>query len=517
MFIYNLAQKFSKIVEENSNRTAIILDKKKLTFGQLDKISDKIANYLIINKVKVGDRVCISLKKDFFTYALLIACIKIGAPYSFLDIQSPNIRIKKIINNLKPKVCIYEENKFDKEKKSKKTKFIDSDSIRKKIDKISLKKNKKNYDKINSENIAYIMFTSGSTGDPKGVTITHKNLLNFSEWCKKEYSINRKDILTNLNALHFDNSVFDIYAGLFNGSAIVPFNSIELIDAKNLIKKIKNSKSTIWFSVPSLIIYLMSFGFFKKKQILKTSLNKIIFGGEGFVKSKLKELYKNVNSKINLVNVYGPTECTCICSNYRITNFDFTKREMSRFAPFGSKLADNFKYYIIDKNSNKSAKGNIGELIIGGENVSKGYFDINNETKTNFIQNPFNKKYNEIVYKTGDLVYMDNKNSNIYFSNRSDNQIKYLGHRIELGEIEQSINKIDVVKENFVSFGKKDNIDQIVSFISHTGDIDKIKKKIYQTLPKYMIPQKFIEFSNLPKNQNGKIHRTKLKEEYFDR
>ena len=261
----------------------------------------------------------------------------------------------------------------------------------------------------------------------------------------------------------------------------------------------------------------MSFGFFNKKQILKTSLNKIIFGGEGFPKSKLRELYNNVYTKIDLFNVYGPTECTCICSNYKITDFDFTKKEMGRFAPFGLKLADNFKYYIVDKNNNKSIRGNVGELIIGGENISKGYFDINTETRTKFIQNPFNKKFNEIVYRTGDLVYIDKKNLNIYFSNRSDNQIKYLGYRIELGEIEQSINKIDVVKENFVSFGKKNNIDQIVSFISHSGNIEKIKKKLYQMLPKYMIPYEFIEFSNLPKNQNGKIHRTKMKEEYFDR
>ena len=143
MLTYNLAQKFSKIVENNSNKPAIIMDKKILTFGELDKMSEKIANYLAINKVNTGDRVCISLKKDFFTYGLLIACIKLGAPYTFLDFKSPNTRIRKILNNLEPKVCIYEENKFHKKKKLKKTTYINFQTIKKKLKKYHLKKIKK--------------------------------------------------------------------------------------------------------------------------------------------------------------------------------------------------------------------------------------------------------------------------------------------------------------------------------------------------------------------------------------
>lgn len=514
MWIYNLAQKFSTIVEKNPKKTAIIFENIKYTYSELDNYSNKILNYFLSLKIKVGDRICISLKKDFFTYSLLIACIKIGAPYVFLDPTSPRKRSKKIIENVKPKLCIHEDqnNKFIIKNKL----FVNVENIKKKINRIKIKKENYDFSHIYSNNIAYIMFTSGSTGEPKGVTISHKNLLNFSQWCKNEYKIEKKEIFTNLNALHFDNSVFDIYAGLFNSAAIVPFNSTDLIDPKLLMKKIKLSKATIWFSVPSLIIYLMSFGFFKKNKILKSSLKKIIFGGEGFPKSKLKDLYQNISKKIDIFNVYGPTECTCICSNYKINLKDFNKKEMKRFAPFGKKLSQNFFYFIIDNKNKICPNGKTGELVIGGENVSKGYYNSYKETKEKFIQNPFNKKFNEIVYRTGDLVYIDKKNKNIYFSSRIDNQIKYLGYRIELGEIEQNINQIDGVTENFVSFGKKDKIDQIVCFISHSGKLDLIREKLNKILPKYMMPNRFIEFRKLPKNQNGKIHRTKLQKECFD-
>ena len=184
-------------------------------------------------------------------------------------------------------------------------------------------------------------------------------------------------------------------------------------------------------------------------------MRKIIFGGEGFPKGSLKALYEFVGKKTSLINVYGPTECTCICSSYVIKKIDLLGEEMKKLAPLGKMKTPNFKFLILDKKRKKIQGGKIGELYIGGENVSKGYYDLNAETKKKFIQNPFNKKNTDIFYKTGDLVYRDVKRDLIYFSSRYDNQIKHQGYRIELDEIENSISSINGVIENTVTFGKK--------------------------------------------------------------
>src|SRR5262249_31131391 len=161
---------------------------------------------------------------------------------------------------------------------------------------------------------AYIMFTSGSTGVPKGAVIGHDNLLHFIGWTQTQYDFTPDDVHTHLNPLYFDNSVFDIYSTFFTGGELVPFDWNSLQDPAALAGRVRAMRCTVWFSVPSLLMYLQVMKVATRSHL--GTLRKIVFGGEGFPKPRLKQLFDELNPAAELHNVYGPTECTCICSSY---------------------------------------------------------------------------------------------------------------------------------------------------------------------------------------------------------
>jgi len=509
MYYKNLGNYFDETVKKYKAKIAIDISSQKITFTQLKIESDKIVNYFIINNISNNDSICLCLKKGLSSFAIIIACLRLGINYCYLDRLSPKKRLHKIINIIKPKIIITDKNL----KLKTKYKQIEVNNLKNKTKSKNIGYHKENIEP-NGNTVAYTMFTSGSTGEPKGVAINHGQLLNFTMWSKKEFLIGKKSISTNLNSLFFDNSVFDIYGCLFNGSTMVSFHRNEILNGAELLKKVSLKKINIWFSVPSLLIYYLNLNLLTKIKI--KNIKKIIFGGEGFPKLNLLKLFKLKSTKSELINVYGPTECTCICSAYKITKFDFQKTEMTKFAPLGKKLIENFYFKIVNDKLQEVSLGSSGELLIGGPNVGCGYFGNKIETGKKFIQNPSHSNYRDIMYLSGDIVKQDKKTNYIYFLSRKDRQIKFMGHRIELDEIELAINKIKDVKQNVTCFGKINGRYEIVSWVEHKTTLKKIIKNLNLLLPSYMIPKKIIELKKIPKNSNGKLDRKVLQKHYYD-
>lgn len=503
----NLRERFEYVVSEFPDRIAIKTINDEITYSDLNLLSIKISQLLASNEVSKNDVVAIISDKSFENYASMIASIKIGSIYTNLDKDNPIERQKKIIGSAKPSAVL-----FNNEIDSDLEKYLVSQDIHV----LNINKDKlSNYpdENINSSidvfgsDPAYIMFTSGSTGFPKGAVISNRNVLNFILWTTQRYQITEKDRFIQLSPLYFDNSVFDFYSALFNGASLVPISKETLGNPIELMKLNNDLACTIWFSVPSLLVYLSTMRVLDSKSFQSTRV--ITFGGEGFPKSELKKLYDEFSHRIKLINVYGPTEGTCICSSYDIIKDDFN--DMENLASLG-KINPYFDYLIVNESGERVKDGEKGELLLTGENVGLGYINDQERTNISFIQNPINNKYLDRSYRTGDIVF--EKNGLLFFAGRVDNQIKHMGYRIELEEIEQAINSFEFISQSGVIYHRvNENYGKIIAFAVSNIDIDEntLISKLKNILPLYMIPNIINFEETLPKNQNGKVDRNKLR------
>ncbi|MDA2932872.1 amino acid adenylation domain-containing protein [Acidobacteria bacterium AH-259-D05] len=515
MWSYNLGLEFEKVVEKFPKRLAFRFQNEEIPYQEFSQLANQLARVFLSKDLSCGDRICITSKKTITTYAAMMGCLKIGVTYSFVDRFSPFKRLAKILDTCRPKCVIADQEFYENVLKDQ----TDISVLLLEELKASASSFETSFleetHEIPSTTIAYIMFTSGSSGNPKGVAIPHQNLIQFKNWGIQEYSISHEDILTNVNPLFFDNSVFDLYMSMFSGACLLPLSRAELKDPTNILQHMDENNATVWFSVPSLIIYLLSLHVLKKDNF--KHIRKIIFGGEGFPKNKLKELYDLFGDRAQLINVYGPTECTCICSSYLISDKDFEgPTAMGTLAPLGH-IARHFYYLILDEKKDPVTPGEVGELYLGGMNVGSGYWGNLEESQRSFVQNPLNKDYRAILYRTGDLVRCNPGDRKIFFCGRKDRQIKVMGYRIELEEIEAALNGTGLIHECAVTYGRKNGYDEITGFVVSSFSEKEIRAKIKEIIPSYMVPRKIIHMDSLPQNTNGKIDWKKLSEEYYDK
>jgi D-alanine--poly(phosphoribitol) ligase subunit 1 len=506
------AQIFADVVREHGPRCAVRwADGSQTTYEELDAVSNRIARFLVAHGVRKRDLVCICLEKSLGAYGVLLGCLKAGAAYFVLDVENPVARAKAMIARCRPAHAFIDSadraSLFDCL-----VTLVPGGHAGGRIEAFAASHSGEPFEPpwpISGADPAYVMFTSGSTGVPKGATMSQSNLVNFIRWTQNEFSIHPDDVFTNVNPLFFDNSVFDIYASLFAGASIVPFGREELRRPDVLVRRIAESECTVYFSVPSLLVYLQTLKLIDRDSF--PSMQKIIFGGEGYPKPMLRQLYEHLGHRVTLHNVYGPTECTCICSVYRITADDFA--DTAGYAPLG-RLIPNFLYVIVDADGRGTPPGQVGELCLSGPCVGLGYYGSPGETAAAFVQNPAHDRFLERVYRTGDLVRYDAATDKIHFVGRADTQIKRQGYRIELGEIEHALTTLDDVDEAAVVCVGEEAGRQIVAVVASRRPLRAadVKGSLAERLPKYMTPDSVVVTERLPKNANGKIDRRRIAE-----
>ena len=468
----SIIELFQKQVKISPNSNSINFYDKNLTYKELDKISNSVANYLIDKcNIKNGDIVAFHLTRSELSVISILGILKANATFLPLNISLPKARMDYILKNSNSKFLLNSK--------------IISKAIKYKKSKIKGKRD------LNSS--AYIIYTSGTTGNPKGVEISENSLLNLCKWYIEDLKINNQTKALLMIPTSFDASIKNILAPLFVGGEVII--SKEQFEPYDLIKIIEERKINLINCVPSAFKAILDIS--KSYQELK-SVKYLAFGGESLNLSPFKDFYLKSNAK--LFNIYGPTEACDISTIYEIKKEDLDKK----IIPIGKGIS-NSKIYILDKYQNLTPKGVIGELIIGGVGIAKGYINNKKLTDKNFIKH---KNFGKI-YKTGDLAKELN-DGNIQFIGRSDDQVKIRGNRVEISEIEHKILEMRGVNSAFVLV-KNNNLVTYLK-LSNKIKIEKIKEHLQNNLPPYMIPSDFIKIKNIPLTQNGKVDKKRLLE-----
>ncbi|WP_062052622.1 non-ribosomal peptide synthetase [Aquimarina longa] len=481
---------FEEQVKHTPEATAIVFDGKIMTYKELDDKSNQLVHYLKSVGVVRDSRIAILFNRSFDMIIGMLGVLKSGCTYIPLDPSLPSNRLSYILEDSSVNFLLHsEESLLSSLSVSEFIFFLD-------ITESSTYESSFISHEIEPTSLAYIMYTSGTTGNPKGVMITHRNIVSLCKSC--DYiPLGLDTIWLSTGSISFDATTLEFWGTLLNGGQLILADTSTLLDIKSLKKIIiKQEVTTMW----------MTASWFH--QIVEDDvsifepLTYLLVGGDVVLSTytnKLKTLYPD----LHIINGYGPTENTTFSTTYNIDEVTYTN------LPIGKPIK-NRKVYITDSKLNLLPIGVVGELSVGGSGVAVGYLNQETLTKEKFISNPFIE--GERIYKTGDLARWL-PDGNLEFVGRKDDQVKIRGYRIELGEIESVLSSLLGVVQCCVLV-KEDGIGtkRLVGYVVLESTLDKedIQEQLKLSLPEYMIPMIWVSLEALPLTSNGKLDKEAL-------
>ena len=491
---------FVKHAYETPSAIALIVNGEEYTYRQLFSRSCAIIDLLNKEGIKRNCRVGIFIAPGLDMYAAIIGVLISGSAYVPLPCSYPAERLQKIADcaDLAAAIC-GDRIEIKHIRLSDKVKVISTlDISTAKIEDIENYRPILNLDK----ETAYILFTSGSTGDPKGVVVSHGNVSSFINWANEFVSVTSTDRLSGHSEISFDLSVFDMYVAWSSGACLIPVT--ESADRSLPSDFISKYNITIWFSVPSVLSGLIMLQQLTRDKF--SSLRWMIFCGEPLPCASAGTLMKALPS-LKIANLYGPTEATVASSAYVLKDVPGEK-ELGIPIGWGTKGTGIF---VLTEEGRIAEDGDVGEIYIYGDQVAKGYWNNDEETKNRFVSDPRPDSNANVCFKTGDLAIVTSDGP--VFKGRADSQIKFRGWRIELGDVENNLNALKEVVECAVVLIKRDEkADALVAFIRGRHNIrsNEILLRLKDRVPSYMIPTHIRFIDDFPRTRTGKIDRKTL-------
>ena len=499
MLKINLIEYFENTADLFPDKLALVDSTSQLTFSDLRQKAKRIATQIAKASDSINSPVAIYLPKTNDAIASFIATMYSGNCYTPLDTKNPIPRIEAILKALNAS-CIITNDRFIENirKCNLDIEVINLDELEQEnhIDESF------NYRKCIDTDPAYILHTSGSTGVPKGVVISHLSIIDYINWVVDTFDITEKEKIGNQTPFIFDMSTLDIYLMIFKGATLFIIPEQKFMFPATLLDYINENKINFIFWVPAVLVNIANLKLFNSIKI--PTVKKVLFGGEVMPPKHLGYWIKNLDKNVVYGNMYGPTEITgtCVC---HIVDDAFNEDES---LPIG-KPCRNTDILVLNEKDELCTVGEKGELCVRGSSLALGYWNNLEKTNAVFVQNPLNKSVPERIYRTGDIAFLNEKDEYIYIG-RKDFQIKLSGYRIDLGEIEHYILSVFDTINAGVFFDRAKNEIVLIYESENEISVKDFRSKLAQVLSKHMIPTRYIKMDVLPKSTTGKIDRALL-------
>ena len=487
-----------KTARQFGEKTAFEDPAESLTFREVRDRSRSIGQTLISLGL-FQKPVAIYVEKSAACILCMLGTAYSGNFYTVIDTHMPAARMQKIFSTLEPEVILCRcGDREEVEKIWPAARAICIEDAEK--TEISEEDLKNTAERLVSTDLLYVLFTSGSTGVPKGVVTAHGHVCAYLDAVTEAYDLNDKERFLNQAPFYFVLSIVEIFTTIRNGSTLYIAPKEYFSFPLKLMQFIEEKKITILYWVPSALILLANLGALKAADI--SSVKKVVFGGEVMPVRQLRAWQEALPDAM-FVNAYGPTETTD-GTTYYVVDREFGETDTLPIGvPFG-----NIGVLVLDEEGKKVEKEGMGELCAYGPSITYGYYRDPEKTAGVFTQNPVNTAYRQIIYHTGDLVRY-NEFGELEYAGRKDFQIKHHGQRIELGEIEACISSVEGVEENCCLYDSQRG--RIVLFYSGRIEEKELQEQAKALLPAYMLPNRRYHLDVMPHNLNGKIDRAELK------
>lgn len=520
-FPFLLPQLPDGAAERLPKRQALRFSGQSLTYEELSCRSSSLARLLIQQGVKRGDRVGFYMEKSLEAVVAIYGIMKAGAAYVPIDPHAPISRVAFIIHDCGIQHLISSETKIGQLQELMEKK-VALDSVIGVRSKDALPVRCIAWEEVyqapprvaacvtaTEMDLAYILYTSGSTGDPKGVMHTHRSALSFAQWAATTFMLGSEDRVSNHAPYHFDLTILDLFSSASVGAStiIIPEDVARL--PASLASLMSKEKLTVWYSVPFALIQLLQRGGLESRDL--TSLRCVLFAGEPFPPKHLRQLMQRLPQS-SFFNLYGPTE-TNVCTFYKVAPM---RENEERPLPIGQACA-NTELLVVDGEDQPVAPGDIGELLVRGPSTMPGYWNRPELTNRAFFRRSAMPPFQEDFYRTGDMVQRG-ADGNYQLLGRKDRQVKIRGFRIELDEIEVALLSHAQVEEAAVYL--RLDVEEMASIeaavVAKPGAATtsiELSRYLSERLPSYATPNRILIVDQLPRTATDKIDRRALRDQ----